>query len=104
MFQDKIKQIQEKVKSSGIVISRVPNKTRDDFVAIADLEFAGDYGLLLKYLLEQAIEYQSMKATFFENIDMKLNHIIENISQSEQKEQDKVIKTLSGRELKGGNK
>jgi len=105
-FKEKVTEIQEKVKSQGIVINRIPKKTKDDFIAIANEEFAGDYGLLMKWCLEQALEYQSMKVTFFENIDLKLNQLLEQnpVSQEEQSS-DKSIRTISGRRIvKGGNK
>jgi len=104
-FQDKIKEIHEKVKSNGIVINRIPKKTKDEFVAIANEEFSEDYGMCLKWCIEQALEYQSIKITFFENIDMKLNDILEKVSQNEQKEKKpevKSIRMISGRIVKGG--
>ena len=107
-FQNKIKEIQEKVKSNGIVINRVPNKTKEDFIAIANEEFEGDYGMLLKTMADAFFELRYLKLTFFENLNYKLNNILEIVSQTEQKEkpEKKKLNLLSGRqiEVKGGNK
>lgn len=103
-FQNKVKDIQERVKTQGIVINRVPKKIRKKFIELANEEFSEDYGVTLHWCIEQALEYQSMKVAFFENINYKLDNILEIVSQNEQKEKDEVIKTLSGKELKGGKK
>ena len=48
-------EILRKVRADGIVISRVPKPTRDKFITMAEDEFAGDYGMLLKYLYDRSI-------------------------------------------------
>ena len=96
------------VRESGIVISRVPKITKDLFTDIADREFCSDYGLLLKYLLDQTIEYQEMKKTLFNGLHEKLDEILEVVSSKEVEETDsdgnKTIQLVNGRKLmKGGN-
>lgn len=56
-------------------MSRVPTPTRDLFVKIADEEFCGDYGLLLKAVLDGYFMWK----IFFENTDMKLDIIKEQL-------------------------
>jgi len=55
-----LKEILEKNKTR-LSISRVPKKTRETFIELAKEEFEEDYGMLLKWLLDQALEYQMMK-------------------------------------------
>ena len=99
-MENKIDELQKRIRENSLVISRVPKDTKEKFIAIANEAFAGDYGLLLKDILDQALEYQAMKGVFFENINMKLDNILESISQPEQIEQPNAgIKTLSGRTI-----
>ena len=44
------KKLQENRKS--LHIARVPDKTKEAFIALADLEFCGDYGMTLKWLID----------------------------------------------------
>jgi len=93
------------VKSQGIVMSRVPQNTRDKFIALAEAEFAGDYGLLLKFLIDN---YELFIA-FMGNWDIKLNYIINLLELNEQKPETmdtkEGVKILSGtNRMKGGSK
>jgi len=92
----------KKFLDDTLEIENVPKQTYEEFNKFSEQYFNGEKGLLLKWCLEQALEYQAMKSTFFENMNFKLNNILEIVSQNEKQEKDKVIKTLSGRELKGG--
>lgn len=85
-----------------LFISRVPKETKDLFIELADGEFAEDYGLTLKWALEQALEYQNMKSTFFENINLKLNEILEKVAGPtiHIPEPEKKINLLSGKKIK----
>jgi len=56
--------------------------------------------MLLKKILEDAIEYQNMKDIFFENINMKLDILIDKLNNFNKEEKTETIKLLSGRELK----
>ena len=103
-----IEKLKEKVREISLGISRVPIETKKTFIDLANAEFAGDYGMCLKWCLEQAIEFQQMKSTFFQNIDMKLDNILGIIFPNEKKETEpeKVFKkTFGGKriELTGGN-
>jgi len=42
-------------KENPIYIQRVPKQTHDDFMALAEKEFCGDYGMLLKWLMDSII-------------------------------------------------
>ena len=69
-FRAKVEKIKEKIKNSGIVISRVPTKTKDHFIKLADEDFAGDYGMTLKFLCDL---YKGYFPTGHEEIEIKLN-------------------------------
>jgi hypothetical protein len=99
-----LEELEKRIKQISLVISRIPKKTKEEFIALANTEFSGDDGMCLKWCLEQAIEYQNMKSIFFQNIDMKLDNILGSISQTEEKpEQKDSITTLSGKRIgKGG--
>lgn len=106
-MDEKMKDILLREKERKLYISRVPNKTKALFIALANEEFTEDFGLCLKWCLDQALEYQSMKINFFENINYKLDYIIENISQKEQKEkkpEKSSITMMSGRKVDKGVK
>lgn len=44
------KKLQENRKS--LHIARIPDKTKEAFIALADEEFCGDYGMTLKWLID----------------------------------------------------
>ena len=89
-----------KAKASGLVISRVPDKTRKEFIEFADEEFAGDYGLLLKHIWDEYKRNSFIETVFFQNIDMKLNELLnkDNVPKREE-EKPKEIRFLSGRKV-----
>lgn len=81
---------------SSLHIGRIPEKTREVFIAIANEEFCSDYGLLLKAMVDKFIDVDNQK-------------IIEKIQSHEERlerlESNKVeestkIKSLSGRTIK----
>ena len=84
----KKKIFQENKKS--LRISRVPGDIKERFIALANKEFAGDYGMTLKWLM-------------MERWDKLLDHEI-RITQLEGKingdKETKEVKTLSGKVIK----
>jgi hypothetical protein len=95
-----------RAKSSGLVISRVPQPTKDLFTQIAEESFSDDFGQMLKWCLEQALEYQQMKVTLFNGLHDKLDTIIDNVVKKEEVSEDgqKTIQLLDGKTImKGGN-
>jgi len=93
-----------KEKERSLHISRIPKNTKQAFIALAEEDFAGDYGMTVKYLFDNF----SLWKLLFENLDYKLDNILEIISQIEQKEKSsepESIRLLSGRRIgKGGKK
>ena len=82
-------------KSQGLVISRVPKPTRDAFMELAESEFADDFGMTLKAIFDGYVLWR----VFFQNMDMKLDKLLE-ISERKTNTQPLVKKKLlSGREI-----
>lgn len=88
--EEELKGIILRTKERSISINRVPKEIKEEFVKLASEKFVEDYGFTLKWLLEQAMEYQKVKEFIFTNI-------IEKISQLEKKGE-------SQNSMKGGNK
>lgn len=102
MDKDNFNDIILNEKERSLHISRIPKKTKEEFVLLAEEEFCGDYGMLIKNLVDNF----SLWKLLFENLDMKLDILIEKVSQNKTEENpDDVIKMLSGRKvMKGGKK
>lgn len=87
-----IQKIRDNKKSLNI--ARLPDKTKEDFIALANEGFCGDYGMALREVLNSYFEHHTMKALFFQNIDLKLDSIMGLISQKEEKEQKPETSTI----------
>ena len=98
---EKFDEIVLKEKERKLFISRIPKQTKEEFVSFANEEFCDDFGMTFKYVWDQF----KLWKVFFENMDYKLNHILELITQGEKKPEKETIRMLSGRKVvKGGNK
>ncbi len=99
----KINEITKRLSEVSLTISRVPLNTKRDFISLANAEFEGDYGMVLKVIFDQFIEYQNMKALFFdklENIENKLDVLM-----NKPEEKTPKFRRLGKRiESEGGNK
>lgn len=91
--------ILRKTRADGLVMSRVPKRIRDNFIKLAEDEFAGDYGMALSFLWNNFELWNK----FMQNWDIKLNYIINKL-ENKDNAQPVIKKLLSGREikLKGG--
>ena len=82
-------------------MSRVPKKTKDLFLDIANEDYSGDYGMCLKGILDGYMMFK----VFFENMDMKLDKILcelnENTKEIEESS-DSEIKMMNGRIVEKG--
>lgn len=82
----------------------VPEQTEKEFIEFSKSEFLGNRGMTLKHIWDNF----KLWKVFFENMDYKLNHILELLTQDEKKpEKEKEIRMLSGEKLKrmkGGKK
>ena len=75
---DEVKEISNKLRTQGLVISRMPEPTRSQFIEFANGEFAGDYGCTLVYIFDCFKHYQQIINTQ----DTKLDYIIKMIQQT----------------------
>ena len=98
---NEIKEIVLKYRETRLNISRVPKKTKEEFIKFAEEEFEGDYGMLLKELWEKYKDYSMIQQTF----DVKLNYIIQLLENEkstalqERKPEKKIIAFLDGRKV-----
>ena len=97
---EEFKEIVLRDKEKRLSISRVPKKTKEEFVAFANEEFEEDYGMCLKYVWDNF----KMWKTYFENMNFKLDNILETISPHNQPEQKESITLLSGKKIQKGGK
>jgi len=90
------RQLRSVLQQKGIIISRVPQKTKEAFKAIAKEEFCDDYGMLLKWLIENSYLIQPILGRMdeFENRLLKL----ENSNPEE--DAPKSVKMMGGNEIK----
>ena len=95
---EEVKKVMLKEKENSLRMSRVPSRIRENFINLAEQEFAGDYGMAFKYLWDKYEEYIYL----YQNIDTKLDHIIMMAKSQNTEESDRKIRLLSGRVLKGG--
>ena len=98
-INEKFEQIKERVREKSLHISRVPSKTKTRFMELANEEFEGDYGMLLKKLIEI---YDCVYPTGHEEIEERLYQIELKLVQIEQKlnerkEEKPEIKSISGK-------
>lgn len=77
---DEIKALKEKIRNNlGLVMSRVPEQTRKEFIEFANGEFAEDYGMTLHYVWDCFKHYQQILNTQ----DTKLDYIITMLKNSQ---------------------
>ena len=94
MNKEELKGIILREKETSLRMSRVPRATKNEFVKFAEEEFANDFGMCFTYIWKQFKIWN----IFFENIDMKLDVIINKLNTHEESS-DKGIKLLSGRKV-----
>lgn len=87
---------------NSLYISRVPKGTRDIFMAIADEEFCSDYGMLLKFLIDKAMNYD-LKVLLTKVNDHEERIMAIEAKQVISKEQS-PIKTFGGKIIKKEDK
>jgi len=100
-FESKVRGIKNKIYHKGLIIGRLPDKTKDWFFNFAKEEFDDDYGFALKKLVDV---YQGMFPSQNSELELKIEVLVNKILEIEKKLEEnpkKRIKTLSGRELGG---
>jgi len=98
-FMDPLEKVMLKEKEEKLSMSRVPKKTKELFLDIANEDYSGDYGMCLKGILDGYMMFK----VFFENMDMKLDKILWKLNQgNEESSESDDIKTMSGRIVEKG--
>lgn len=88
-----------KEKERRLNISRVPPRVKKEFIEYADEEFCSDYGACLHSVWDSF----KLWKTYFENLDMKMDIIIDKLNSVEEKpDKEEGIKMLSGKSIKKG--
>lgn len=100
MVQEEFKPIINKLKENreSLRISRVPPKTKANFIKLADDEFCGDYGMVLKFLMDGIIaEDTKILLDRVNEIDARLNTVEACLdSLKVQEEESKTITMVDG--------
>jgi len=95
--QEKLEEIKRKVIQGGIYISRVPKKTRNEFIEWAKLDFVGDYGMALKWLMDfRSGLLNSPNQILMEQMEVLANEIEQLKSVPQEKPKRKVIRSVAG--------
>jgi len=80
------------LKTKGLIISRIPQRTKKQFTDIAKAEFCDDYGMCLKWLLDYAFTLQPLMD--------RVSKLEKQFAEAQDNEPKKEKKMLGGNELK----
>ncbi len=101
-FQDKVKEIKEKVSRTSLYIGRIPEKAKTELIGLANAEFEKDYGMTIKWLLDfRKGLLENPNSVLSDRIDILADEINKLKEMVEKKPDEKEKKMLSGRVLKG---
>lgn len=96
--KEKIYEIKQRARDFGLIISRIPEKTRSEFKEWCKDEFAGDYGMGLKWLWDLR---KGMFASPNEEVNQKIDILADEVSQLKsqpvEEPKKKVIRSVSGK-------
>ena len=89
------KRLQENRKS--LHIARIPDKTKEAFIALAEEEFCGDYGMTLKWLIDDIPSQDTrMIIAKLEEQEARLQALESATHSSEEVPDENKIKMLDG--------
>ena len=94
-MNEEFKEIVLREKEKRLSISRLPPRVKEEFVSYADEEFCSDYGACLHSVWDSF----KLWKMYFENIDMKLDMIINKFDNPHTKPTEE-ISLLSGKKIK----
>lgn len=96
--RDKILEIKKNVSNTSIFINRIPKKTKAEFVSLAKEEFEGDYGMVVKWLIDfRKGLLSSPNQILMEQMDLMADEIAS--LKSEPKEKKKAIRSVAGTKI-----
>ncbi len=91
-----VKRLQENRKS--LHIARVPDKTKTAFMNLADEEFCGDYGMTLKWLIDDILSLDNrMIIAKLEEQETRIQALESTTPSGEEKPNEDVKKMLDGK-------
>ncbi len=93
------------VKHQSLKINRIPEKTKSDFIKLANEEFCSDYGMLLKFLMDGLVSADAKMLMEMINQDRQeieqLKQEVANLKGGAiAKPKEKVITMLNGRVIR----
>ena len=94
-MNEEFKEVVLREKEKRLSISRLPPRVKEEFVNYADDEFCSDYGACLHSVWDSF----KLWKMYFENIDMKLDMIINKFDNPHTKPTEE-ISLLSGKKIK----
>ena len=99
------KKLQENRKS--LHIARIPDKTKEAFIALAENDFCGDYGMTLKWLIDDIPSQDTrMIIAKLEEQEARLQELESTTHLNKEVPNENIKKMLSGKKItiKGVNK
>lgn len=99
------RKLQENRKS--LHIARVPDKTKKEFMELADKEFCGDYGMALKWIMDDIPNQDiRMVVSNIENHEARIQALESIGSETIEEEPKPIVKTVGGNKIvkRGSNK
>jgi len=94
-----VEEIRERL-TNGFSINRIPQKTRDEFIRFSEDEFCGDRGMALRHLWDFYTGLLSSNLAHIEAELAELRSDVDSLKTQPVKVEEKVIKLMSGRELR----
>jgi len=93
-MKEEIEQLRKRISENSLGISRVPKKTKFEFIQFADAEFCSDYGMTLKYLMDL-----HRSNSLLDVLAAKYLEIEDRLNEMEGKPKKVLIKTLGGKKI-----
>lgn len=95
--KEKILEIQKKVSQNSLYINRIPKKTKIEFIDLAKEEFADDYGMAIKWLMDFRNGLLSNPNQILMEQVQVLTKQVEGMNQVPDEKKKRVIRSVSGR-------
>jgi len=99
-----LRKIQQRLarNSESLQISRLPKPTKQAFIELANKDFVGDYGMALKWLMDDLISGDIKDLIEQINIINERLSILENsiLPSNNENQKEKIRTMLSGKEIK----
>ncbi len=103
-LKKKFDDMNEYAQKRSIWINRIPVKTKEEFLKLADDEFESDWGMTLKWLVDfRKGLLDSPNKILDEKIDIladEFANLKKRLDSYEAKKDEKVLTTASGRKIK----